>query len=116
MTAVLLTGATSGLGRWLAPRLGQAGLTVLLHGRDAGKVERGVAEVEEAGGAAEGFVADLASLADVDRLAGAVRDRDDLTILVNNAGVGFGARASSGRRAPTGTSCAGPSTSSRPSG
>ncbi|GAB3823670.1 SDR family NAD(P)-dependent oxidoreductase [Dactylosporangium cerinum] len=90
MTAVLLTGATSGLGRWLAPRLGQAGLTVLLHGRDAGKVDRGVDEVRAAGGTAEGFVADLADLAEVDRLAAAVRDRGDLTILVNNAGVGFG--------------------------
>jgi NAD(P)-dependent dehydrogenase (short-subunit alcohol dehydrogenase family) len=91
MTAVLLTGATSGLGRWLAPRLGQAGLTVLLHGRDAGRVERGVEEVRAAGGAAEGFVADLASAAAVDGLAAAVRDRDDLQVLVNNAGVGFGA-------------------------
>lgn len=90
MSAVLLIGATSGLGRWLAPRLGQAGLTVLLHGRDAAKVDRGVAEVRAAGGAAEGLVADLASLAAVDRLAAAVRDRDDLTVLVNNAGVGFG--------------------------
>ncbi|GAA3456715.1 SDR family NAD(P)-dependent oxidoreductase [Dactylosporangium matsuzakiense] len=91
MSDVLLTGATSGLGRWLAPRLGQAGLTVLVHGRDEAKVERGVAEVEAAGGRAEGFVADLARRADVDRLAAEVRDRP-LTHLVNNAGVGFGER------------------------
>lgn len=91
MTAVLLTGATSGLGRWLAPRLGEAGLTVLVHGRDPGKVERGVTEVKAAGGAAEGLVADLADLAEVDRLAAAVAGRTDLTVLVNNAGVGFGA-------------------------
>jgi NAD(P)-dependent dehydrogenase (short-subunit alcohol dehydrogenase family) len=91
MSEVLLTGATSGLGRWLAPRLGRAGLTVLLHGRDPDKVERGVAEVEAAGGKAEGFVADLASLAAVDRLARQVEDRA-LTHLVNNAGVGFGER------------------------
>ncbi|HTJ36678.1 MAG TPA: SDR family NAD(P)-dependent oxidoreductase [Dactylosporangium sp.] len=89
MSDVLLTGATSGLGRWLAPRLGAAGLTVLLHGRDQEKVARGVAEVEAVGGRAEGLVADLASLADVGRLAAAVRDRP-LTALVNNAGVGFG--------------------------
>ncbi|MGI5243963.1 SDR family NAD(P)-dependent oxidoreductase [Dactylosporangium sp. CA-139066] len=91
MSEVLLTGATSGLGRWLAPELGAAGLTVLLHGRDPRKVERGVAEVEAADGKAEGFVADLADLADVDRLAAAVGGRP-LTVLVNNAGVGFGAR------------------------
>ncbi|GAA2396664.1 SDR family NAD(P)-dependent oxidoreductase [Dactylosporangium salmoneum] len=91
MSDVLLTGATSGLGRWLAPRLGQAGRTVLLHGRDPAKVARGVAEVEAAGGKAEGFVADLADLDDVGRLAAQVRDRE-LTALVNNAGVGFGQR------------------------
>ncbi|MET7392311.1 SDR family NAD(P)-dependent oxidoreductase [Dactylosporangium sp. NPDC005572] len=91
MHAVLLTGATGGLGRWLAPRLGAAGLTVLLHGRDKARVDRGVAEVHAAGGRAEGFVADLASLAEIDGLAQAVAGRDDLTVLVNNAGVGFGA-------------------------
>lgn len=91
MGDVLLTGATSGLGRWLAPRLGAAGLTVLLHGRDRAKVERGMAEVGAAGGKAEGFVADLADLADVERLAAAVAGRE-LTVLVNNAGVGFGER------------------------
>ncbi|GGM07476.1 SDR family NAD(P)-dependent oxidoreductase [Dactylosporangium sucinum] len=90
MHAVLLTGATGGLGRWLAPRLGAAGLTVLLHGRDKAGVDRGVAEVHAAGGRAEGFVADLADLAEVDRLARAVAGREDLTVLVNNAGVGFG--------------------------
>jgi len=88
--AVLLTGATSGLGRWLAPRLGTAGLTVLLHGRDAEKVERGVAEVRAAGGQAEGHVADLASLAECDRLVAEVGGRGDLAAVVNNAGVGFG--------------------------
>jgi NAD(P)-dependent dehydrogenase (short-subunit alcohol dehydrogenase family) len=87
--AVLLTGATSGLGRWLAPRLAAAGLTVLVHGRDPGKV---AALVDELGGAAEGFVADLASLEEVGRLAAEVAGREDLTVLVNNAGVGFGAR------------------------
>jgi NAD(P)-dependent dehydrogenase (short-subunit alcohol dehydrogenase family) len=86
--AVLLTGATSGLGRWLAPRLAAAGLTVLVHGRDPRKVD---ALVTALGGTCEGFGADLASLADVDRLAARVAGRKDLTILVNNAGVGFGA-------------------------
>ena len=89
--AVLLTGATSGLGAWLAPRLGAAGLTVLVHGRDPGKVGRTVAAVRDNGGRADGYVADLASLADCARLAAEVADRGDLRVLVNNAGVGFGA-------------------------
>lgn len=84
---VLLTGATSGLGAWLAPRLGDAGCTVLVHGRDPAKVERVVRAV---GWRADGYVADLASLADCRRLAAEVAARGDLTVLVNNAGVGFG--------------------------
>jgi NAD(P)-dependent dehydrogenase (short-subunit alcohol dehydrogenase family) len=91
--AILLTGATSGLGRWLAPRLAATGETVLIHGRDPSKVEATVAAL---GGDAQGYVADLSSLAEVRRLAGAVADRGDLRTLVNNAGLGFGT-AGSGR-------------------
>jgi len=89
--AVLLTGATSGLGRWLAPRIAGAGMAVLVHGRDRAKVDDTVDAVRAAGGAAEGYVADLASLAECRRLADDVAGRADLTVLVNNAGVGFGA-------------------------
>ncbi len=92
----LLTGATSGLGKWLAPRLAEAGMTVLLHGRDEAKVHEGVATVRAAGGRAEGFVADLASLAQCRRLAAEVAARGDLDVLINNAGVGFG-RPGTGR-------------------
>ena len=88
--AVLLTGATSGLGAWLAPRLGAAGFTVLVHGRDPDRVAAGVAAVRDGGGRADGYLADLASLADCARLAAEVAERGDLRILVNNAGVGFG--------------------------
>lgn len=84
---VLVTGATSGLGRWLVRRLGRDGATVLVHGRDPAKVEQAVAE---AGPGAAGFVADLADLAQVRRLGEEVAARGDLTVLVNNAGVGFG--------------------------
>jgi NAD(P)-dependent dehydrogenase (short-subunit alcohol dehydrogenase family) len=89
--AVLITGATSGLGAWLVPRLAEAGLTVLVHGRDQAKVDRGVAAVRDADGRAEGYLADLASLAGCRQLAASVAARGELNILVNNAGVGFGA-------------------------
>jgi NAD(P)-dependent dehydrogenase (short-subunit alcohol dehydrogenase family) len=88
--AVLVTGATSGLGAWLVPRLAEAGLTVLVHGRDQAKVDRGVAAVRAAGGTAEGYVADLAGLAGCRQLAAEVAARGELSILVNNAGIGFG--------------------------
>jgi NAD(P)-dependent dehydrogenase (short-subunit alcohol dehydrogenase family) len=87
-TAVLITGATSGLGRYLAEELAGSGWQVLAHGRDADRV----ADLcQQLGRDARGFVADLASLGDVRNLAAAVRAQvPRLDVLVNNAGVGFG--------------------------
>jgi NAD(P)-dependent dehydrogenase (short-subunit alcohol dehydrogenase family) len=87
--AVLITGATSGLGRYLAGRLAGAGWQVLAHGRDPARVADLTAEI---GGDARGYVADLASLGDVRDLAAQVRaEVPRLDVLVNNAGIGFGA-------------------------
>jgi NAD(P)-dependent dehydrogenase (short-subunit alcohol dehydrogenase family) len=84
---VLVTGATDGLGRGVAQRLAAEGASVLVHGRDPGKVQ---AVVEETG-AARGFVADLASLDEVRRLADEVAgSTGQLHVLVNNAGIGSG--------------------------
>jgi len=58
----------------VALRLGEAGARVLVHGRDAERGIRIVADIEKAGGAATFFRADLASLAEVRRLAAAVRE------------------------------------------
>ena len=82
---VLITGATDGLGRALAADLAGRGARVLVHGRDPGRVSAAVAET----GAAGGYVADLASLAEVRRLAADVaRDHEELHVLVSNAGIG----------------------------
>lgn len=81
---ILITGSTDGLGRALAQRLAAKGAHALVHGRDPAKVERTVRDV----GAAQGFVADLSSLAQVRHLADQVRQSlDRLDALVNNAGV-----------------------------
>jgi NAD(P)-dependent dehydrogenase (short-subunit alcohol dehydrogenase family) len=69
---VLVTGATDGVGRVVARRLGEAGLHVLAHGRDRERGEAVVQEIEAAGGRGEFFAADLASLAEVRRLAARV--------------------------------------------
>ncbi|CAM5728032.1 SDR family NAD(P)-dependent oxidoreductase [Streptomyces coeruleorubidus] len=90
MSTILITGATSGLGRYVAFELVRSGHVVLVHGRDADRTERLAGELR-AEGDAEAFVADLASLAQVRELAGHVADaHPDLDVLVNNAGVGFG--------------------------
>ena len=86
---VLVTGSTDGVGRVVAERLGAAGARVLVHGRDQGRAKTVVAAIEAKGGKAEFLIADLSSLAEVRRLADAVRARTDwLDILINNAGVG----------------------------
>jgi len=54
---VLITGATSGLGRYLAGELAGSGWQVLAHGRDPGRVADLTAEL---GGSARGYVADPA--------------------------------------------------------
>ncbi|MDH6213001.1 SDR family NAD(P)-dependent oxidoreductase [Streptomyces pseudovenezuelae] len=91
MSTLLITGATSGLGRYLAFELVRAGHVVLAHGRDRGRTESLVEELRTEGDA-EGFVADLASLAQVRELGGQVAAaHPDLDVLINNAGVGGGA-------------------------
>jgi NAD(P)-dependent dehydrogenase (short-subunit alcohol dehydrogenase family) len=90
MSTILITGATSGLGRYVAFELVRAGHLVLAHGRDEGRTRRLVVELRTEG-AAEGFVADLASLAKVRELGAHVADaHPELDVLVNNAGVGSG--------------------------
>lgn len=92
MSTVLLTGSTSGLGRHLAFELAKSGHVVVAHGRDGHRTARLVAEIDDAGGEAHAVVADLASLAEVRALGTRVAEaHPGLDVLVNNAGIGFGA-------------------------
>ncbi|RWA65841.1 SDR family oxidoreductase [Mesorhizobium sp.] len=92
---VLITGSTDGVGRMVAERLGASGARVLVHGRDEGRGKAVASAIEAAGGKAELLVADLSSLAEVRRLAEAVRARTNrLDILINNAGIGTAGEAS----------------------
>jgi NAD(P)-dependent dehydrogenase (short-subunit alcohol dehydrogenase family) len=85
----LVTGATDGVGRVVAARLGAAGFRVLVHGRDRTRGAAVVREVEKAGGSATFLPADLASLDEVRALAKTVAATTDrLHLLINNAGIG----------------------------
>lgn len=92
---VFVTGSTDGVGRMVAKRLGAGGARVLVHGRDAGRGDQVVSDIESNGGRAELLLADLASLDDVRALADKVRERSKrLDLLINNAGVGSGGSSS----------------------
>jgi NAD(P)-dependent dehydrogenase (short-subunit alcohol dehydrogenase family) len=88
---VLVTGSTDGVGRLVATKLGEAGAQVLVHGRNKERGEQVVSEIGQRGGMTELVIADLASLAEVGKLAEIVSKKTDrLDVLINNAGVGTG--------------------------
>jgi NAD(P)-dependent dehydrogenase (short-subunit alcohol dehydrogenase family) len=87
----LITGSTDGVGRLVARRLGEAGMEILVHGRDAARGAAVVSEIKASGGKAQFFAADLSSLDEVRGLADAVSHHAPrLELLINNAGIGSG--------------------------
>jgi NAD(P)-dependent dehydrogenase (short-subunit alcohol dehydrogenase family) len=84
---ILVTGASSGIGRELARKIGEAGGEVMLISRTREKLEEVKEEVEQAGGTAHVHPCDLSDLEDIDRLAAEVLERHGgVDVLVNNAG------------------------------
>jgi NAD(P)-dependent dehydrogenase (short-subunit alcohol dehydrogenase family) len=90
----VITGGTDGIGKAAAYELAVQGARLLIHGRDPDKGARAVAELKARSGnpGIELVPADFGSLAEVRRLAAAVRERTPrVDVLINNAG-GFFAR------------------------
>ena len=84
---VLITGASSGIGKVSALRLAEAGGHVLLVARSAEKLEETAAEIAELGGMATIYQADVSNLEDCDRLVAEVlANHGFVDILINNAG------------------------------
>ena len=86
---MVVTGATSGLGRAAASQLADLGARVILVGRDPDKAEATRREIVAATGNDNVAVAlaDLSLLADVRKLAQRLLKEPRIHVLVNNAGV-----------------------------
>lgn len=90
----LVTGAATGIGRMAATALVRGGAEVMIASRKGEDCVRVAAELNDldAPGRAEGFAADVSSEAGIAALVAAVSRRTDrLHILVNNAGISWGA-------------------------
>ena len=87
-TVLLVTGATSGIGRETARGLAALGATVLVGARDGARGSAVVEEISSAGGRAELLQVDVASFASIRVAAGRVASAHPaLDVLVNNAGI-----------------------------
>ncbi|MBV9212954.1 MAG: SDR family oxidoreductase [Actinobacteria bacterium] len=84
---ILVTGASSGIGRELALKLAEAGGEVILVSRTREKLEEVAGAMDELGGKPHVHPADLSDIDDIERLANEVIDEyGGIDILVNNAG------------------------------
>lgn len=80
----LITGATSGIGKSMARKLGSRGWELILTGRNEAALEQLKSEL----GSVETIVADLSKREDVFRVYEFCKDKD-VDMLVNNAGYGI---------------------------
>lgn len=92
---VLITGATAGIGKVSALELAKIGATVVIVGRNPGKVAATVREVQAQSGNAsvEGLLADLAAPGQIRAMAQTFKEKHNrLDMLLNNAGAVFSSR------------------------
>ena len=84
----LVTGASRGIGRAIAVRLAACGATVAGVARSLEGLQVTLDAIREAGGTAEGYAANVADSADVQRVVDEVEAKfQKIHVLVNNAGV-----------------------------
>jgi NAD(P)-dependent dehydrogenase (short-subunit alcohol dehydrogenase family) len=84
---VLITGASSGIGKAAAFKIAKAGGIPLLVARSTDKLEEAKREIEDSGGTAYTYSADISDPESVDQLVERVlADHPAVDVLVNNAG------------------------------
>ena len=84
---VVITGGSSGIGLSTAQRVAEAGATTVIVARGEEELFKARDEMKKAGGKVFAYTADLADMADCDRLVATVlKEHGHVDILVNNAG------------------------------
>ena len=87
---VVITGATSGLGRATALQLAQKGAFVVIIARNNTKANEVVERIKKEGGKAQFIIADLSSMKETKEAAESItKVVDRLDVLINNAGAYF---------------------------
>lgn len=90
---IMVTGSTSGMGKYIAVELARRGAMLLLHGREDTKLARVVAEIraKTSSERLRVYTANFLSLRQVDEMASHIlREEPRLDVLINNAGIGTG--------------------------
>ncbi|MEZ5156860.1 MAG: SDR family oxidoreductase [Solirubrobacterales bacterium] len=84
---VMVTGASSGIGKSAAMKIADAGGTVLLVARTPEKLEETRDQIQDGGGVAYIHQCDLSDVDDIDRMAAEVLEQHgNVDVLINNAG------------------------------
>jgi NAD(P)-dependent dehydrogenase (short-subunit alcohol dehydrogenase family) len=84
---VVITGGSSGIGLSTARRVAEAGAITVIVARGKDELHRARDEMKAGGGKVFAYTADLADMADCDRLVAQVlKDHGHVDILINNAG------------------------------
>ena len=87
---VVITRATSGLGRATALQLAQSGASVVVIARSNTKANEFIKEIRKEGGKGQFIISDLSSMKDTKEAAKSItKVVDRLDVLINNAGAYF---------------------------
>src|SRR5437763_14754677 len=91
---VIITGATSGIGEVAAVRLAEQGARIVFIARDKARADDTKAKLRKANASADHAVhmADLSTLAEMQRIGAELAREPQLDVLVNNAGALFNKR------------------------